>query len=161
MRYVFVLALAMSLVGCATKYQPNGLSGGFKEVQLDDNVYQVSFRGNGFTRMEDAEEMTLLRSSELMLAKGFPFFVLINSASRTDYQAIANPGTAYTNGTVNQQTGQYRATTTMVGGGVTMIASPSSTNTVVGLKERPANGMPAYNTQMIYDSLAQKYKASQ
>ena len=38
------------LAGCATAYQPEGLTGGFDETQLDRNVFRVSFKGNGLYR---------------------------------------------------------------------------------------------------------------
>lgn len=40
---------ALIAAGCATGYHARGLSGGFSETQLDENVFEVSFHGNGYT----------------------------------------------------------------------------------------------------------------
>ncbi|GIX25986.1 MAG: hypothetical protein KatS3mg122_3217 [Caldimonas sp.] len=80
MRTIAAISLAIFLGGCATTYQPEGFSGGFSETQLDTNVFRVSFRGNGYTRAERAEELALLRSAELTLKNGFTHFVVIDGA---------------------------------------------------------------------------------
>src|SRR5882724_2256033 len=76
-----LLTLILSLAGCATTYQPQSFSGGFSETQLDKNVFRVSFKGNGYTQAERAEEMALLRSAELTLKNGFKYFVIIDGRS--------------------------------------------------------------------------------
>src|SRR5437764_1386447 len=55
-------------VACATPYQRHGFTGGFSESQLDENVFRVNFRGNGYTSPERAADFTLLRSAELARA---------------------------------------------------------------------------------------------
>lgn len=153
------LAAIVTLAGCATSYQPAGLSGGFSETQLDTNVVRVTFKGNGFTKADQAEEMTLLRSAEVMLDKGYPFFILAASNNRTDYSSYTSAAQTNTTGTVNPYTGQIRATSYTTGGQTTVIASPSTVNTVVGFKERPTgvNGM-VYSAKFIMESLGPKYK---
>lgn len=69
MRIVALISVVVALVGCASAYKPEGFGGGFSESQLDTNVFRVSFRGNGFTRAERAEELALLRSAELTVKK--------------------------------------------------------------------------------------------
>ena len=67
MRTIAAASASLVLVACATAYQPQSFSGGFSETQLDKNVFRVSFKGNGYTNAERAEEMALLRSAELAL----------------------------------------------------------------------------------------------
>ena len=54
-----MIGVPLLVAACATTYQPSGLTGGFDEVQLDTNVYQVSFRGNGYTSAERAADLCL------------------------------------------------------------------------------------------------------
>ena len=77
MRSLLILVLPIILSACATTYQPQGLSGGFSETQLDTNVFKVSFRGNGYTHAERAEDLALLRSAELTLKNGLPISQLL------------------------------------------------------------------------------------
>ena len=57
-------SLVLALTGCMTAYQPDGLTGGYSEVQLSENVWRVSFKGNGYTSRERAVDMALLRSAD-------------------------------------------------------------------------------------------------
>ncbi len=43
-----VLILFLILIGCATPYQKVGLSGGYSDTRLQENVFTVNFRGNGY-----------------------------------------------------------------------------------------------------------------
>ena len=47
---------------CATTYQSEGLTGGFSETQLDENIFRVTFYGNGYTGKERVTDFALLRS---------------------------------------------------------------------------------------------------
>ena len=69
LRIFSLIPLAAALLGCATAYQPQGLSGGFTETQLAPDVWRVSFSGNGYTKGERAEDFAMLRSAELTLGK--------------------------------------------------------------------------------------------
>lgn len=65
MRKIIGSGLCLLLAACATGYKPEGFSGGFFELQLSENVYRVSFDGNGYTGSRRAADMALLRSAEL------------------------------------------------------------------------------------------------
>lgn len=144
--------------GCATGYKSNGFTGGYSETQLDENVFKVSFRGNGYTRRERAEDFTLLRSAELALENGYKYFVIIDSSSHTRNSTYTTPVTSHT--TANAYgTGNYAygtATTTTSGGQTYNISKPSTSNTIVCFKEKPAAGF-SYNAEFIYKNVSQKY----
>lgn len=76
----FVLtAIVIILSGCATSYQPSGVTGGFSEMQLNDDIYRVSFRGNAYTAHENVQNYLLRRCAELTKAKGYNYFVILES----------------------------------------------------------------------------------
>lgn len=158
MRSVISISTIVALAGCATAYQADGLSGGYTETQLSQNVYRVSFKGNGFTHAETADDMALLRSAELMLEKGFPFFLIENGSSRTNYMTVTSPVRANTTGTIDANSNTFRARTTFSGGNTTMIQSPTTTNVVMGFKEKPESGGIVFESRQVFDSLAPKYK---
>jgi len=154
-----LLTLILSLAGCATTYQPQSFSGGFSETQLDKNVFRVSFKGNGYTQAERAEEMALLRSAELTLKNGFKYFVIIDGRSRSDYGTYTTPTQATTTGSasVYGNTAYGNSTTTFTGGQTFLITKPNTTNTIICFAEKPqVNGL-AYDAQFVFNSLAQKY----
>lgn len=159
MKQVIVIFLVLVFFqGCATSYQKDGLTGGYSETQLDENVFKVSFRGNGYTRRDRVADFTLLRSAELALENGFNFFVIIDSNSYTSTSAHTTP--TRTNTTANVYgTGNYaygNATSTTTGGQTYFVSKPSSSNTIVCFKEKPAEGF-SYNAKFIYKNLSEKY----
>jgi hypothetical protein len=156
---VVLLLVGLALGGCATTYQPQGFSGGFTETQLDTNVFRISFKGNGFTNVDRAEELALLRCAEVVLQHGFTHFVITDGRTRMNQSSFTTPVQATTTGTVSTfgNTAHGSATTTMTGGQTVVTNKPSSTNTIVAFKGRPDTGGMVYDAQFLYDSLSKKY----
>lgn len=73
-----VLIAALLVGGCATSYQPKSFSGGFSEIRLNEDTYQISVQGNGYTSTERARNIALLRAAELTLQAGGTRFVVID-----------------------------------------------------------------------------------
>lgn len=145
-----VLALAAVLVsGCAATYQKAGHAGGFKETQLSENVWRVSFSGNGYTRSERAEDFALLRSADLTLLNGFTYFALANSRNETNVSSYTTPITATTKG----------SKTRYYGGDTVFVSIPTANNTVVMYKAKPDTAM-AFDARFICASLGKKYEVS-
>ena len=65
------------LASCATPYTPTGPLGGFAVKELRDDVYRVSFRGNGYTTSETAQTYWLYHAAELTLEKGYYGFEVL------------------------------------------------------------------------------------
>ena len=72
----------MGLSGCATPYgsSAGNYLGGFSEAQLGENMFQVSFEGNAYTKADTVANYTLLRSAELTLQYGFTHFIVVDKA---------------------------------------------------------------------------------
>lgn len=160
-----VLAVAMlgaALSGCATSYQPNGLTGGFSETQLGENIFRVSFRGNGYTRGERASDFALLRSAEVAEQHGFRYFVIVQSADKTATSAYTTPTQSYTTGSAYAfgNTAYGSAHTTTYGGQTYFIQHPSTTNTILCFTEKPQTGGLVFDTEFVRRSIKQKYGIS-
>jgi hypothetical protein len=150
-----ILIVALSLAGCATPYQSSGARGGFSDVQLDKNVFQITFRGNGFTSAGDVANMALLRSSELAIKNGFPYFVVVanNNVSRTS--VMQTPTYANTT-TTGFGTPVLQSNTVITGGQTFAVTHPGAMTTIVCLDKKP-EGVFAYNAQSVFDSLSKTY----
>lgn len=122
--YIFFIPL---LISCATLYQPEGLTGGYSETRIAENVWRVFFRGNGFTSQERAIDFALLRSAELCLGSGYRYFVVIEVANEKDV--------SYT----ILQTNIYAVT------------KPSSVNTVVCFTDRPTGYAVVYDARFVVE----------
>lgn len=159
MRLTFAALSVLVLASCATAYQSEGLSGGFTETQLETNVLRVSFRGNGYTRQEKAEELALLRSAELTLKNGFSHFAIIDGQSRERSSSYTAPTQSVTraNGSISGNTFSGTARTTTSGGQTFNISKPSTTNTIMCFAGKPDIQGLSYNAKFICDSVGQKY----
>jgi hypothetical protein len=158
MRVLAVSIAAIVLSACATSYQPQSFSGGFTETQLDKNVFRVSFKGNGYTSRERAEDFALLRSAELALRNGFTHFVIVDGRAGTDFSTITTPTQSTTVGSANVygNTVYGRATTTTTGGQTFVVQKPSSTNTIYCTNGKP-DGVFAYDAAFVTRSIGEKY----
>jgi hypothetical protein len=81
LKLAILLLAAAVLSGCATGYQPSGLTGGYSERHVAEDVYRISFGGNGYSTRETAQTYWLYRASEFTLEKGFDGFEIISPIS--------------------------------------------------------------------------------
>ncbi len=158
MKNFLLLSSIIAITGCATGYQAQSFSGGYSETQLDLNVFKVTFKGNGYTKSDRAEDFALLRSAELTLKYGFSHFAIIDGRQSADYGVITSPSQSYTTGTatVIGNTAYVSARTSSEGESY-IIRRPSASNTIVCFNGKPDNGMPVYNAQYVFNSLSTKY----
>lgn len=156
-------ASAIALTGCMTAYQPDGLTGGYSETQVAENVWKVSFKGNGYTRRERAEDMALLRSAELTLQQGYSYFAFADSNSRVETMGgMVTPVTTTTTGNAYRSGNMVSGSATSVssGGQMMFISKPSANNTVVMFKTKPENAGMVYDAKFVCNSLGKKYEVN-
>lgn len=79
MKKLYSLLALFALAGCATGYHEKGFWGGYSEMQLNTNIYRVTFDGNSHTRIQRSDDFVMLRAGELTLQKGFRFFKVMDS----------------------------------------------------------------------------------
>jgi hypothetical protein len=91
LRLCVIIGLAGLLSACATPtpYQsaePGGF--GYSQQQIEDNRFNVSFRGNTLTDRETVETYLLLRAAELTLERGADHFMLVRRDTDTDRRFV-------------------------------------------------------------------------
>jgi hypothetical protein len=133
MRNPFVLFVLLA-AACATPYQPKGVRGGYEETQLDRNVFRVSFESNAHVGATTTSDYALLRSSEVALEHGFPFFTIVSSEAGA--RVVGNKS--------------YTGT------------EPSAVNTIACFKDRPEPGqaVQVYDAAAVRAALRVKYGIS-
>lgn len=149
--FVIVLFSLILLTGCATKYQSVGFTGGYSETKLGENIFQVTFEGNGYTSTTRANDLALLRASELAITNGYKYFIITSSFSDSSNFAYSTPKVYNTTFNGNS------ATTYSSGGNTFFIAKPSSSNTIICFKDKPENFLLVYDAKFLYESLSVKY----
>jgi len=158
-RLVIIIFTVILIQGCATTYRSSGLMGGYKDVQLDENVFKITFHGNGYTSFERAADFTLMRCAELALNNGYSFFAIIDADSYTSNSTYTTPITTNTTGSA-VKIGDYvigSAQSITTGGQTYHTSKPSRTNTIICFKEKPTSGF-SYNAKFIFKAISQKYK---
>lgn len=138
---IMVLGLCLGVAGCATGYQKVGLTGGYSNMKIQDNIFKVQFRGNAYTSREKTEDFALLRCAEVALENGYRYFVVLEEKSSSKKGAYTTPVQANTYGTVNVygNSGSYHQNTTVTGGQTHFFSKPSTQTTIQCFKEKPEN----------------------
>ncbi|EJG0889455.1 hypothetical protein HJ078_22605 [Vibrio parahaemolyticus] len=170
MKKIIALAIVVALSGCATAYQPQGLSGGFSSTQLDNNVFAITFKGNAFTSRETANDFALLRSAEISLENGCKYFVILDGQQYSQTGSFTTPTYVTTNTFSTSQGslydygnyGEFNANTfgttssTVTGGDTIKTSKPRVSKTIACFLQKP-DGF-SYNARFIVDSLREKYQ---
>lgn len=68
------------LAACAvpTPYQPADGGYGYRDQQIEESRYRVSFDGNASTPREDVQNYLLYRAAELTVQNGFDYFTIVD-----------------------------------------------------------------------------------
>ena len=172
-----ILALSAPLVlpGCATGYHSTGFTGGYSDTQLAPDVYRIVFRGNGYTPPERAQDLALLRASELTLQRGFTCFAIVDERHSTSISSFTTPGhadtTAYGTGCssgniyLNPYGGSYSGTSSAYVDAHTTYTPPQTyvfykpqTGILVRAFQTKPEGVSTFDAAFLQQSLKQKYR---
>ncbi len=143
-----IILLSLLLCGCVTPYQRNNYSGGFSEMKLNSDLFEVSFRGNGYTGQSTVKRYFLRRCAEVTLENGFDYFVFV------DQDAYSNNygGSATERGTISKDfVGNYRYNGTTEQSYVTKHGRTGTIKTFVKGKQPET----AYEAQEILNNFGQ------
>ena len=155
---IILITYSFTYFSCATMYQPLSGTGGYSEVQLDENIFRVRFNGNGFTSGARSSDLCLLRSAELCKNYGFKYFMIIDASKDVSKSQFSTPKTTNTTGSAtsigNTVYGNSQSTTW--GGQTYTISRPSNENTIICFFEKPNSGV-SYNAEFLYNSMTKKY----
>ncbi len=143
----------MALTGCATSYKPYSYfgGGGYKDVQLGENIFKVSVEANGYTTNERASNLALLRAADLTLQNGFRFFV-VSSSEDNSYSSIYKAPTRTSvsvSGYGNTATASARTT----GGQIYSYQFPVRSMIITCFKEKPDMQETIYDAEFLYNSM--------
>ncbi|MCG2725331.1 MAG: hypothetical protein L6420_03565 [Elusimicrobia bacterium] len=158
--YIILVVFFVSVFsGCATAYKRNGFTGGYSETQLGENIFQVSFRGNGYSSRTRASDFALLRSAEIALENGFRYFIITDAEKYSKESTYKTPTRSHTTGSVSSY-GNYSygsAKTKTYGGQTYKFSKPTANNTIVCFKEKPNIEGAVFDANFIVSSIKGKY----
>lgn len=155
--------ISFVVAGCATSYQASSFfRTGYSETWLAPDVVKVTFQGNGHTRPEQANDMALLRASELTLQKGYSHFALLANSNYNQVNAITTPTQTRTSGVINTYgNNTYVNTQSETDGGDTVfISKPSSTNVIRLFKGNSTGNPMLFDADFLCNSIGKKYNTT-
>lgn len=158
MKAIFSIFLTFTLVSCSTRYQSVGITGGYEELQLAENMFSVSFEGNNATRKQKTVDFCLLRCAEVTKNYGFNYFSIVDQRNDSTSSTLTTPSSSVTTGSVNSY-GGINAYTTNFGGQNYNLSKPSTANTIICYKAKPTQGI-SYNADFLIKSIGGKYGVS-
>ena len=85
-QFILCLLLPIFLSACAVKYHAaeEGVSG-FRDLQVDKNIYYVEYTEGARTSWEQIHQFTLKRCAEITKEKGYKYFDVISKDEKTVY----------------------------------------------------------------------------
>jgi len=128
---------------------------GYRDMQLNDTSYKVSYTGYGIPSSQ-CEEFATMRAAEIATQRGFKYFKITNEKNSSTSQSyyIAQP--AQTTGKIvatSSTTARFKGTTT--GGAITgSVDRPTATITISLTNQSDENAIDA---NMIFNSLSAQY----
>lgn len=150
-----LVVVSLGFVSCSTPYKKFGVAGGYSELRLAPDVVKVTFTGNGYTSMEKAEEMAMLRLCEICLESGYTHFRIIGSGSDSREVAVHSPGASTTSGQVLPG-GQFSSTTYTSPGFSGLLSFPKPM--ILAKLSKGASNTVAWDAKFISDQIRAKYK---
>ena len=153
---VLYAVVAVLSSGCATKYQSGGFSGGFSETQIQPDMFEVRFKGNGYTSRERSSDFCIMRCAEITVENDCSYFEFLNREKSVKKETYTNnnyttTGTFQTYG--NTTYGNFNT----YGGGSTTFYKPRNINTIKIYKEKPKD-REVLDAAFLLSSLQAKYK---
>ena len=166
MKNILFVLISFAIIGCATSYQPMGATGGYEDTQLDENVFEVTFKGNGFASSQRVSDFAMLRSAELTIQNGYKYFIPISENKSSTQHTYVTPQTSTTNSDISGSANTYGNTTygnaygtsnTTTYGGQQIKFNKAKVNMrIICLKNKPSDVF-SYNARFIIKSIKNKY----
>ena len=154
---IFLLSQILLSLGCnATPYQPLGRNGGYSEIRQSENVFRVSFRGNGFTTESRAYDFAVRRAADLTLQHGFTHFDIVNQEAGETIHEVSTPTTVQSDTFYTENTSS--TSQTINHGGTSFFTRPYINLLVVCSNEKTSAA--SFNATMVIESMANRVKAS-
>ena len=105
-----IICLTIFVTSCATAYKKNGFTGGYTDMRLANDIFSVSFHGNGYTSEDKVNAYFLRRCAEVTESNGYDYFIFLDQRTSTSSQIIQT-SEGYANTTANVNGPSFNART--------------------------------------------------
>jgi len=128
-------------------------------MRLQDDIFQVSFDGNGYTDRAEAGDFALLRAADTTIENGYRYFVVLDERDLSRSGSFTTPMSSQTRGAAQVRGNQlrYSETTQYHGGDTINFVLPNKTYMIRAFKEKPSTENMVFNAQDLSENLRKKY----
>jgi hypothetical protein len=156
--HILLACFLAFLTACATPYQPRGFTGGYSQVQLDNNSARVEFKGNGYTSRERVEVFVLYRCAELTVEKGYDYFVIARGDTENQQQSVQTTSGTF-DATTTGSGGSYSTSGTYTPGQTVTFNKRTATAVINMFKgEKPTDQPGAFVARELIENLQSQYQ---
>lgn len=89
--FATMIALSLALAGCAN-FPLSNMKGTTSVSEISPRTYSVSFCGNAYMSQDEVDKYAFQRASELTLARGYTYFVVLSKEDNSEFCAINTGG---------------------------------------------------------------------
>ena len=105
---LLIIILLLSSCG-ATRFGPKAFKGGYRDTQISDDLYVITFSSNGFTSNSQTYLNCLYRCSEIAVLNKKKYFKVLNESDLSTDMAMGSYGAGYVSvGTIKKPTIELR-----------------------------------------------------
>jgi len=159
MRAVLLALIFSFTIGCAAQVKVKEFTERYKETKIAENLWQVSFRNDGYTQKERASDFLLYRCAELTLNNGRQYFSIVDESSDIRSSTLKIPSHTSKAGSVQNlaNSATYGGGSQILGGQMLNIRKPVITATIKTFLEKPKGLGKIFNPKTIIQSFKKKY----
>lgn len=158
---IFIVSLGFTLTsGCMPtpyKSQKWGFLGGYSEKIIEKDVYEVRFKGNGFTKREAVVDYALLRSAEVALSHQCTFFTIIDAKENALGEDTTEVEISYLDGQKLMHPISVYGNFSTASGDTYFLQKPDVVNRILCFKKQPNIDHHIYDPHFITLTLRTKY----
>lgn len=163
-----ILLIVLLINGCVTgyyqqtsnlyyEYKKGRAGGGYSHIQLNDNIFEVTFTGNNSTSPKRVEDLCLLRCAEICKSRGYTNFIIIEKEDLVQHGEYTSPITTTTTGRANIYGNSINSTkkSTTTGGKTMKVNVRHTKELTISLTNNRNDGL---NAKYLLESISRKYE---
>ena len=151
------LILASGCVPTPYKSQKWSFLGGYSEKMVKQDIYEIKFKGNGFTKREAVVDYALLRSAEVALLHQCTFFAIIDAKENAPEKDVPGAEISYLDGQKLMHPISVYGNFSTGSGETYFLQKPDAMNRILCFKKRPNIDHHIYDPHFITLTLRTKY----
>lgn len=105
--FVICAALCLLACGCSASYHKKSFTGGYSEMIVRENVFQVWYEGDTGTSRQKVEDSLLFRCAELTLMNGGDYFIILDGDTRSATRTLSAGDEPQADARVSLREAQY------------------------------------------------------